>query len=95
MEFLSLKGGCTGSFESIHVKMSHCWKSHVAAYFYHTYRTVNSTVPILPRNLIITEEQRTSVNDAAPAIYAITEHVNLNLIQYVKFDLSWSALTFT
>ena len=30
LEFLSLKGGCTGSSESIHVKMPHCWKSHVA-----------------------------------------------------------------
>ena len=27
LEFLSLKGGCTGSSESIHDKMSHCWKS--------------------------------------------------------------------
>ena len=31
LEFLSLKGGCTGSSESIHVKMPHCWKSHVVA----------------------------------------------------------------
>ena len=30
-EFLSLKGGCTGSSESILVKLRHCWKSHVAA----------------------------------------------------------------
>ena len=30
-ELLSLKGGCKGSSESIHVKMPHCWKSHVAA----------------------------------------------------------------
>ena len=30
--FLSLKGVCTGSSESIHVKMSHSWKSQVAAY---------------------------------------------------------------
>ena len=30
-EFLSLKGGCTGSSESTLVKMSHCWKSHVAS----------------------------------------------------------------
>ena len=30
MEFLSLKGGCTGSSESTRVKMPHCWKSHVA-----------------------------------------------------------------
>ena len=31
LEFLSLKGGCKGSFESTLVKMPHCWKSHVAA----------------------------------------------------------------
>ena len=29
LEFLSLKGGCGGSSESTHVKMPHCWKSHV------------------------------------------------------------------
>ena len=32
LEFLSLEGGCTGSHESIHVKMPHCWESHVAAH---------------------------------------------------------------
>ena len=31
--FLSLKGGCRGSPESKHVKMPHCWKSHVVAQF--------------------------------------------------------------
>ena len=31
LEFLSLKGGCRGSFESTLVKMSNCWKSLVAA----------------------------------------------------------------
>ena len=31
LEFLSLKGGCTGSPESTHVKLPHCWKSHAAA----------------------------------------------------------------
>ena len=31
LEFLSLKGGCTGWSESIHVKMPHCSKSHVTA----------------------------------------------------------------
>ena len=25
--FLSLKGGCTGSSESTHIKMPHCWLS--------------------------------------------------------------------
>ena len=32
LEFLSLKGGCTGSSESTLVKMPHSWKSHVTAH---------------------------------------------------------------
>ena len=31
-EFLSLTGGCRGSSESTHVKMSNCWKSHATAH---------------------------------------------------------------
>ena len=31
LEFLSLTGGCKGSSESNHVKMTHCWKSHATA----------------------------------------------------------------
>ena len=40
LEFLSLNGGCTGSYEFTLVKMPHCWKSHVGSnififiYFY-------------------------------------------------------------
>ena len=37
LEFLSLKGGCTGSSESTHVKMPHCWKSHVIAQLFFLY----------------------------------------------------------
>ena len=33
LEFLSLKGGCRGSFESTHVELPHCWKSHALAHF--------------------------------------------------------------
>ena len=29
LEFLTLKGGCTGSSQSTHVKIPHCWNSHV------------------------------------------------------------------
>ena len=29
LQFLRIKGGCTGSSEYIHVKMPHFWKSHV------------------------------------------------------------------
>ena len=32
LEFLSLKGDCTGSSESTLVKMSNCWKSHALAH---------------------------------------------------------------
>ena len=32
LEFLSLKGGCTGSYEFTLVKMPHCWKSHATAH---------------------------------------------------------------
>ena len=38
LEFLSLKGGCTGSSESTLAKIPHCWKSHVTAhlvFFFH------------------------------------------------------------
>ena len=31
LEFLCLKGGCTGLTESTLVKIPHCWKSHAAA----------------------------------------------------------------
>ena len=34
LEFLSLKGGCTGWSESTLVKMPHFWKSHVKAQLY-------------------------------------------------------------
>ena len=36
LEFLSLKGGFTGSSEFTHVKIPHCWKSHVSAHISHT-----------------------------------------------------------
>ena len=32
LDFLSLKGVCRGSSESIPVKMPHCWKSHALAH---------------------------------------------------------------
>ena len=34
LEFLSLKGGCTGSSESTLVKMSNCWKSRALAHMF-------------------------------------------------------------
>ena len=36
LDFLSLKRGCSGSSESIDVKMPHCWKSNALAHIYST-----------------------------------------------------------
>ena len=33
LKFLSFKGDCRGSSESIYVKMPHCWKSRALAHF--------------------------------------------------------------
>ena len=43
LEFLSLKGGCTGSSKSTLVKMPHCWKSHVMAHIA-SYKIANKFV---------------------------------------------------
>ena len=40
LEFLSLKGGCRGPSESIHVKMPHCWKSHTLAHIIRPANTI-------------------------------------------------------
>ena len=32
LDFLSLKGGGKGSYESTRVKMPHCWKSYALAH---------------------------------------------------------------
>ena len=34
LEFVSFKGGYTGSSESTHVEIPHCWKSHVTAHIF-------------------------------------------------------------
>ena len=34
LEFLILQGNCTGSSESTHVKMPHCWKSRALVHIY-------------------------------------------------------------
>ena len=46
LEFLSLKGGCSGSSESALVKMPHCWKSHVMAHV-SSYTDLQITVRLL------------------------------------------------
>ena len=62
LEFLSIKGGCTGWSESTLVKIPHCWKSHVTAHisvfcqifciFNQKCLTLESTILFLPKMLI-------------------------------------------
>ena len=56
LEFLSLKRGCTGLSESTLVKMSHCWKSRVAAYFILPGSEI-FVLPALIQVLVITLDQ--------------------------------------
>ena len=51
LELLSLKGGCTGTFESTYVKMPHCWKSRAAAQIVVAY--LLTAVVISPRNICL------------------------------------------
>ena len=45
LEFVSLKKGvCTGSTESTHIKMPHCWKSRVAAHMKNTHNKISLSV---------------------------------------------------
>ena len=47
LEFLRLKGGCTGSSESTHdVKMPRCWKSDVMAFMFFFYLRLQEEVPV-------------------------------------------------
>ena len=51
LEFLSSKGGCTDLSESTLVKMSHCWKSHVAAHM--TAGMLLNVLAILVKKIVI------------------------------------------
>ena len=51
LEFLSLKGGCTGSSESTLVKMPHCWKSFRISFYNKVY--VAGTLWKCPRDASI------------------------------------------
>ena len=53
LEFLSIKGGCTGSLESTLVKMPHCWKRRVTAHFYTVSRVRIYMIPTAAYDLSI------------------------------------------
>ena len=48
LEFLSLKGGYTGSAESTFIKMPHCWESHVVAHVMISLIQMSDSGPFVP-----------------------------------------------
>ena len=66
LESLSLKGGCTGSSESTHVKMSNCWKCHALAHLQQHWDQCirlrnDTTITILQENLLWQSRKWTNV----------------------------------
>ena len=48
LECISFKGGCRGSSESTHVKMPHCWKSHMAAHIGFKAKSCHVEISVIP-----------------------------------------------
>ena len=97
LEFLSLKGGWTGSFESTHVKMPHCWKSHAAAHV--QYLTVSKNYSanctyVLCRNIIWASSQENlssgfqakPVSNQPPQLQWLARKLKFHLYQvYIRY----------
>ena len=80
LEFLSLKGDCTGSSESTLVKIPHCWKSHVTAHLIftvHAFRT-----PYMCALYEFVDMQVVSVH----MLWCVSNHVKLVNIQTIGLD---------
>ena len=66
LEPLSLTGGCRGSSESTHVKMTNCWKSHALAHIYfNCLKTVRciSHIEFHASISFLTEKSNTNITD--------------------------------
>ena len=82
LEFLSFKGGCTGSSESTRVKMPHCWKSPVRAKIYNFvyFRMLILYVLIkqLKQRVIDKQKKQTKIN----------KYVYVSTLPRISFDHS-------
>ena len=80
LEFLNLKGGCTGSSESTLVKMPHCWKSQVAAHFW---------LPLAGKSLItdeLTTDERSCIyffSSSRPKCHAMFTDSTINSLSQI------------
>ena len=83
-----LKGDCTGSPESIHVKMPHFWKSHVAAYICSCLFTCLSLVAMNIINLILARPD--DISSRSLAIVADSQHSRTHLSPFARCTLGLS-----
>ena len=86
LEFLSLKGGCTGSSESIHVKMPHCRKSHATAEMTHP------TLAEMVMTQVLWHHQTIHTGDFHRQGYLMLHHLASATIQVansVTAELQW------
>ena len=84
LEFLSLKRGCTGSSESTHVKMPHCWKSHVTAHII-TYINLEihlTGVPVEHTNIAVSS---TSKEESSIAVCFLLFSVPITFLPILSF----------
>ena len=84
LEFLSLKGGGTDSSESTLVKIPHCWKSHVAAYFLFS-RTILDDLANFNRSTYT--ESCAGGNAAIPLLETLTKRIEA-LLSDLDSDLT-------
>ena len=63
LEFLSLRGGSTGSSESALIKIPHCWKSHIMAQMLKS--THHPLIPHIP-TLCVDYSLATGANSSTP-----------------------------
>ena len=99
LEFLSLKGGCTGSSESGHVKMPHCWKSHVTALLFlsiflkYEYSVPNHIEPVsivtspFKQRLRLLRRKLLLTKQCIKYIFLRTSEAELNSVKYRKTHL--------
>ena len=79
LEFISLKGGCTAPPESTHVKMPHCWKSHVMAH-------IMSTPAYISRRLAVCF----TILSASPKISSSVNNFFLNTCKSYVIVIPWA-----
>ena len=77
LEFLSVKGGCTGSSGSILVKMSNCWKSHVAAQLLRKEPTIVARLQTAALFLVSTVQWTCTFKD----IHSVNQHLMKYIIE--------------